>query len=782
MNFLKKLLRSPKKKEKGIALVSTLFAIVIVFILGIGFLGIAMVESKTTRAEKEAVYALQVANSGAELVLNYLSIAGSGTNGSWEYDGHSEYTICVKERNPGVNLKDGTLAEVDGTKFNFRIERQWKSAGTEGETYGWWRYTFYITPDRKLDRDNMYLGKSTVGMKQKIFKMGQPVQFFLESTGEVYKSGDSTTVPLARRVVDVRFREKAALDYLNFTQNARAWDRAGLAEPPPEDGNSYNNSVVIDKNYTASGEFCVDGDSAHSNETSGNFNFKSTEDVSFYGSVDINKNGNMNGSSELTQENEAKVFKGELTKGNPSIGLPEYSSFMSKDLNGDGTISAAEKGNAVTLAEDTSSDGSNKSYINGHFKCGDNQGFSGLSAGDIGHSKADNATVRAQWYQGPNAADPNNPKDNMAVNLPADIEFDGNKSGDGTSNTHGSKPGFAKFTVEFMKDGKVKIYKTTAYTKQTVYLAGDSNSGVSIDRFKQGTVYFEGGNVEVKNAANNGGVKGKLTIVSAEDPTREPTGYSGRLKSGATFSQSEYDSGVGKVAGEINFVKQTYSPSSIYREYDNASFPVKIKPKNGGGYDYEGEHSRAEGPWKVNGKWMWPGDPNITNTYAKDKEGKGAFAGPEREGNVTIGGNLTYTSDGDNSLGIIAKNYLLLNTFDDNGNQLQTLNVNAVLMSFDHSLQFDDANMAGKSKFDFSKLIKDGKLNFLGSYIAQYADVEGNASSGVGYLRQTLTYDQNLKTTMPPNFPKWDVYKMDPGIVVEYKILNYTDKGAVQTL
>jgi len=759
MKFLKQLLRSPKKKEKGIALVSTLFAIVIVFILGIGFLGVAMIESKTTRVEKEAVYALQMANSGAELVLNYLSIAGGGTEGSWEADG------SIKARNPGVNLKDATLADIDSTKFNFRVDKQ--LVGTNPNE---WRYTFYITPDRKLDRDNMYTGKSFITMKQKMFAAGQPYQFLMESVGEIYRTGDSTTVPLARRVVEVRFREKAALDYLNFTQNARAWDRAGLAEPPPEQGNGYSDSVVIDKNYTANGEFCVDGGSAHSTETAGNFRFKSTDNVNFYGSVDINQSGN----AGLDQEDEGKVFKGELKKSQPSIGLPEYSSFMSKDLNQDGTISGSETGNAVTYAKDTSGG----SYLKAYYRCGDNDGISGMSAGDIGHSACTNASVLAKWRDGDSLNGTGLGNDDMSKTVPADIEFDPNKSGDGTTNSHGSKPGFAKFTVEFLKDGKVKIYKTTAYTKRTVYLAGNESSGVSIDRFKNGTIYFEGGNVEVKNASNNGGVKGKLTIVSAEDPTREPIGYTGKLTSGTSFTQSEYDSNMGKVDGEVAWVKQLYSDKSIYKEYDNGSFPVKISPKTGGGYNYTGEHARAEGPWKINGKWVWPGDPNITNTYAKDKDGKGSFSGPEREGNITIGGDLTYTADGDNSLGLIAKNYLLLNA----GNQSDghTLNVNAVLMSFDHSLQFDDVDMSGKG-LNFSTLLKNGKLNFMGSYIAQYADVEGK-TDGTGYTNQTLVYDQNLKTTMPPNFPKWDIYRMNSGIVVEYMILNYTDKGAVQTM
>ncbi len=765
MKYLKQLFCSPKKKEKGIALVSTLFAVVIVFILGIGFLGITMIESKNTRAEKESVYALQMANSGAELVLNYLSVCGSSSEGgNWLPD------LSIADRNPGINLKDATLTDVDGSKFNFKIEKQLTGTSPSNS----WRYTFYITPDRELDR-NMYVGKSTVGMIQQRYNQGEPYQFLMTSTGEIYRKGDSTTTPLSRRVVEVRFREKAALDYLNFTQNARAWDRAGLAEPPPESGNGYNDSVVIDENYTANGQFCVDGGSAHSGDTAGNFRFKSTENVHFYGDTTINSSGNV----DLPSDKIGEVFSGSLKTNARSIGLPEYSSYMSRDIDGNGSISTSEKGNAAVLAQDTASDNTGKSYHKAYFRCGDNDGFSGLSAGDIGHSKCTKADVLAAWKDGDTLNGTGSGNDDMSKAVPADIEFDPNNSGNGSTNSHGSKPGFAKFTVEFLKDGKVRIYKTTAYTKQTVYLAGDSNSGVSIDRFKNGTVYFEGGNVEVKNAPVNGGVKGKLTIVAAEDPTREPTGYTGRLKDNTTFNQSEYNDKVGIVGGEINFVKQTYGSNSIYKEYDNATLPVRISPRNGGGYDYTGEHSRAEGPWKINGKWVWPGDPNITNTYSKSSDGKGGFKGPEREGNVTIGGDLTYTADGDNSLGIIAKNYLLLNTFDDNGNQLSTLNVNAVLMSFDHSLQFDDVNMSGKTKFDFNTLIKKGKLNFMGSYIAQYADVEGK-TDGTGYTTQTMVYDQNLKKIQPPNFPQWDLTQNGKGfdkVIKNFVILNYTDTG-----
>ena len=782
MKILKQLLRSPKKKEKGIALVSTLFAIVIVFILGIGFLGITIVESRTTRAEKEAVYALQMANSGAEMVLNYMSVGGS--SGNWIADGHSEYTVKLRDRANPTPLKDGKLADKDGAKFNFKVTDRWVAKsetymGYKDDNFGWHYYTIEITPDRELDRANVYMGKAVITMRQKIFAAGQPTQYIIKSTGSVYPVGGDANKPLARRVVEVRVREKSALDYLNFTQNARAWDRAGLAEPPPESGNGYNDSVVIDKNYTANGEFCVDGGSAHSTDTAGNFRFKSTDNVQFYGTTSINGSSN----AGLDAEDEGKVFKGEYKKSQASIGLPDYDSFLSRDINGDGSISTSEQGNAVTLSKDTSTDGNNVTYLKAYYRCGDNDGFGGMAPGDIGHSKCDKTSILNEWQNDDyGVKGSNDPKDDLTKNIAADIEFDPNKSGDGNTNSHGSKPGFAKFTVEFLKDGKVKIYKTTAYTNKTVYLAGDANSGVSIDRFKHGQIVFEGGNVEVKNAENNGGVKGKLTVVSCEDPTREPTGYQIKKKSGGVVNQSEYASDVGQVDGEINYVKQQYSSKSIYKEYDDNSLPVKVVPKNGGGYDYSGQHLRAEGPWKINGKWVWPGDPNITNTYSKDSDGNGAFKGPEREGNVTIGGDLTYTSDGDNSLGIIAQNYILLNTTDQNGNEQATLNVNAVLMSFEHSLQYDDVNMSGKGNGNWSinTLIKNGKLNFMGSYIAQYADVEGK-TDGTGYTTQTLVYDQNLKTTLPPNFPKWDLTRMDPGIVAEYIILNYTDKGASRT-
>jgi hypothetical protein len=451
---------------------------------------------------------------------------------------------------------------------------------------------------------------------------------------------------------------------------------------------------------------------------------------------------------------------------------------MSVDYNGNGSIATSEQGTAVTMAKDytgtnpTTGEGYSKAY----FRCGDNDSIIGRTTNEIGHSKA---TKPEKWCGDYGMANTPANLSAMSNNVPADIEFDGLMLN--------SKPGFAKFTVEFTNTGTVTVKKTTAYTKQTYTLLNN----VKINSFKNGILYLEGGNVEIKNAQNSGGFRGQLTVVSAEDSVREATGYTITTTDNKTITQYSteernrqvYPSNPelwvpGKLTGqEIKSVVQQYSSGSVYVPYNSSSLPVRVDPSTG---NLTGSFDRVP-PYYVGGKWVWPGESSIKNTIKNvPKEGGGyigVFNDIEREGNVTIGGNLTYAGGGSNALGIIAKNYILLNADNTSINNPE-LTVNAVLMSFDHSVQFDDVNMSGKDTW-ISQPGMNGKFNFTGSNISQFADVEGKID-GTGYTQQSLTYDQNLKNTLPPNFPRWDFMKMDAGTVIEYVVLNYQDKGATK--
>jgi hypothetical protein len=57
--------------------------------------------------------------------------------------------------------------------------------------------------------------------------------------------------------------------------------------------------------------------------------------------------------------------------------------------------------------------------------------------------------------------------------------------------------------------------------------------------------------------------------------------------------------------------------------------------------------------------------------------------------------------------------------------------------------------------------------------------VEGKLD-GTGYTTQNLKWDPNLKNSMPPGFPSWDITQMDPKTVMEYIMLSYQDKGSLK--
>lgn len=773
MKFMQKLSQVRKGrrgKKRGIAIIATLFTIAIVLVLGTSFTILTFKESRSARSDKNAAIAKQLSKAGTELMLNYMSVVDNWASEKTE-EGTTRIGSAVLKDYPTSSpnvLKQGDM--LDET-FNFSIARNW-DAGKSAYVYD-----VMITPDRPIDSEGVYTGRIRIEIIQAVFKSGQPPQFIVTSTGSLMKA--ATNEIAANRVVQVRFREKTALDNLLFVQNMRAWDMVGNGVTPPNANDGTNDAVGISSNYTANGPITIDGGSDYAGETAGNINFFETENVNFYGQTSINGSDNLYPSG-TTQETIDNMFQGGISTGQASFGLPQKEGYMSADVDGNGSISASEKGRAVQLSQDkTGTNAESQGYVGAYFRCGDNSGLS-TSSGTIGHSAASDPE---QWMGEYGLPDTTANRNLIASDIPADIEFDGEMLN--------SKPGFARYTVEFKANGTVSVTKTTAYTGVSTTLI----SNVKINRFKHGMLYFEGGNVEVKNAEYNGGVNGQLTIVNSEDPYREAVRYEVHTSDGQTLTQyateeknqqaypSNPDMWIpGKIGlqgnTEINGVKQIYTNSSVYVSYDDSRIPLRMDPVTG---ELTGEFDRVP-PYYVGGKWVWPGESSVNNTVSNipttDGNTIGVYNDLEREGNVTLGANLTYTSAGNNALGIIAKNYILIN--DDNVSASNPdLTVNAVLMSFDHSLQFDDVNLSGKDTW-VSQPGMNGNFNFTGSSISAFADVESKID-GTGYTTQSLMYDQNLKNTLPPNFPRWDVTQLDPNVVMEFVILSYQDKGAIRT-
>ncbi len=788
-----------RKERRGAALIATLFAVAIVLVLGISFLTMAISESRATRTEKESLMALQVANSGLELMLNYMADPNV-----WESP-ITEGTNFVG----GMKLRLVKYDPADNETNNFHSDRLtepllfnvvYDKNGTNidfgnGIVKPGYVYNITIRPDKELTPDGSYVGVFNIEMLQYKMENYQPTTFVIRSTGKVYRARkvDGNIVkdpePVAIRTVEMRVRQRSAFDNLQFFQNSLAYDVPGNGVSPPNANDGSNNSAGIPKDFKANGQVVIDGQSDFATETAGYMQFFSTEGVEFQKPVRIERNKDKNvfppGTSD---EDKNKIFRGGCIDEQPSKGLPNADRFLSVDINGDGVISANEQGEAVKLALDTSGRNSEgEPYVKAFYRCGDNDGLS-TPSGIVGHSRATDPT---QW-QDEWGADPNDPYDRMDRDIPADVEFDGLQIN--------SKPGFAKYTVEFHDDGTLTLTKTTAYTKRRVTLL----NRVKINRFKNRVLVIEGGNVEVK-----GTVKGQLTVVAAEHPTREAYMFKITTQSGNTITQSanklanmvnlpnDQELWVpGKVPGvKIKSVKQVYSKEDnfrpgrdknsdhIYISRDNPNLPVRID-ENG---NLTGEFDRVP-PYKIGGRWVWPGESSINNTIqnvtAQDGSVMGLFRDIEREGNITIGNDLKYSPEPTNMLGLIAKNYILIN--DDRvqsqvqgGGQPQ-INVRAVLMSFDHSLQFDDINMSGKDTW-ISRPGMNGKFNFTGSMIGQFSDIEGK-TDGTGYINQKLSWDPNLKGVAPPNFPTWDVSQFQNSsdyIPLEFVVLSYRDKGAM---
>ena len=140
-------------------------------------------------------------------------------------------------------------------------------------------------------------------------------------------------------------------------------------------------------------------------------------------------------------------------------------------------------------------------------------------------------------------------------------------------------------------------------------------------------------------------------------------------------------------------------------------------------------------------------------------------------------------------MGIVAKNYILLNdkSLNSKGSKAKrdVLRVDAVLMSMDHSVQFDWNNMAannaklsGGSKTLYEELTSNRNISnsgknartfqLNGAIVSGFLDVEG---------------DTNGRDNLPPIFPRWKVGEFaERGVFGDWMITAYEDKGAISDL
>jgi hypothetical protein len=687
------------------------------------------------RSSQSSVYA-QEALHAANWGLDYaMNYMGFvGQNGHWQSTSLYKYTL--KER-----TEFSTYAAMDGMRVKC-LKRNDKDVDADGDNDTFFQLTFE-SPQCDLQLGNGLAARLTID----ILDLGggtnntQPSQYLLVSTAQLYRGGNTNEV-LATRTVEARIRESMASDYMHFIQQARAWDAQGVS---PDSQPNVRDLVGLPESYTEQGKMRVDGgyfknsDGSRGDRDPGNF-------------VVYDTNGN-------NQFDKNKLdFRGQLTINGANNRFRPKQGQDQDIANEDFPNGVNANAFSIGLPSTATTDGA-PGYLNrdknndGNLTQAGEQGLAYQLAKDS--SLTGNNSEGRPWINGivpPEGSgkgtnilgDSSNGmvmvKSSSPPSSPGWIEVNGDARADDPNAD--TRPGFAKIQVVLDGD-KVSVYKIGKYSGLVEAVPGMEN--VKASQFKNGLLYVNGLNVEVTNVnpktgATGSPFTGQLTVVNGEN--------------GLHNADSN---------GNYNASSIYHPAAAAYR----AAHPNELPPYTAAQLGISGNS---------NARYYPPPASSI-----------------EREGNIIIGSDLKYGSDSA-KLGLVAQNFVLLNDIQGDS----TLRVDAVVMSVEHSVQFDWDNLAGRGKAynaanrasqAHTQLLEQGQnrtFQLTGSIISRFMDVEGDVK-GRGYITQSFTHDDGLKNSAPPFFPRWDRTNLPrdnngnpvSGLYMDWEILHYNDRSAM---
>jgi len=609
---------------------------------------------------------------------------------------------------------------------------------------------------------------------------------------------------LATRVIDVIARNEGPMDYLHIIQDGRSWRAQGINL----DGGGtslFNNllanrgdSAKVDKylknglnvcgfpiNYRENGRMRIDGGTRMQKKNMGTIKDSKGKDVyidgtaNFFGSQSDYTIRTRGFSSEFTQNESFKtmkfngqtaenmkgdtlsnIYRGGVRDEETPIGLPQSGENSNWDENGKRIVKAyKDRETYQKFAKEKAQE--------------QVPGTSGMYSAvfDI-KGKVDKNAASSGVYVG---------------SVPDGVVPDVYSAGDGSD----YRPSFAKIVVE-LGDSKGKttqnnvfIYKENAGKRQLI-------KAVNSTKINNGIISVTGGNVEVRSH-NNEEFDGDVTIVSDVEATREDSLNLYNVADNGDFSKK---SGV-KQPSSIRSRESIYSDiaRTFFEKQEERLAEYKADPSKIDRVATRTVNGKKEPilpPYTIKDldaglkKFGIKGDSDTVYTYNKGKNAK-AYVWPtptseatEREGNVYITSDIKCknSSGKRGTVGIVAKNYVSLNDKDvlkksKNDASKQSLNIEAMLFSFDKSVQFDWNNDAGNSKEAFNALRKNAdkrEFNLTGCVVSSNLDIEGS-EEGVGYLIQEER--SNLSVDNPA--PYLPAYSEGVG---RWVIVSYTDTGS----
>ena len=599
---------------------------------------------------------------------------------------------------------------------------------------------------------------------------------------------------LATRVIDVQARIESPLDYLHIIQDGRSWRAQGLNldggssslfDRFLSDTSNYqkylNNGLNIcgfPDGYQENGRLRIDGGTRMGRSQiekvyGANSKIYIDGSANFFGNAHFNdeftqrySSGSISYAKNLgSLEN---VFEGGLNDSQDSIGLPQSGENANYDSNTGKRISKAYN-ERKTYQKYARSVGKT-------FTVGGTPGSTAVNAGADNTAKQNLVAIGSKKI---NCTD----KDLSNTSWVPDVYSAGSEDD--------VRPSFAKYVITL---GEKKESATASsqsdgdfitITKENPGLPGHSEfigSYKLSDKngpIKNGVIAVQGGNVEVRSKTNNKGepvaFNQELTIVADVEANRED-------------SLNYYNAPNSNYTGTAPSTIRSNNKNSLYSDGARQFFDEHPKEY----FDTLGltGNDRVMPPYSCKQLYeMAEKDSKLS--YLKNdpviKEHRtdaNAYIWPtptseatEREGNVFITSDIKCgTAAGKRgAVGIVAKNYVSLNDktvakkSTDNVSA-QTLNIEAMLFSFDKSVQFDWTNDAGNSKFSIlQKNAKDRQFNLVGCVVSSNLDIEGS-DEGVGYLKQKELSNISLKN-MPPYIP---AYSEGEG---RWVIISYKDTG-----
>lgn len=822
-----------KVKQKGVALVFALFTALLLMTLSTTVVGLSI---RHARLGGEADYVQEALHSADWYVgatLEYLHTPGAfTTTQKYRYSNPYSDTTRINEgtKTDGVLGRDDVTASV--IKLNDAEAKEYGLAGGSIDAHlirfasdvplVYFPHTgaqpgagFDSTSDRFSVCD---VAVEKIPPQSGLYGTeGQPGYYHLSIISRVYEASAWTAVKrvqeigldaypteglLATRMIDVKARTENVLDYLHIIQDGRSWranglnldGKDGLFEKFMKEGDVNAAKQLLqngllncgfpedylergklridggtrmagaDKKTLGGKQTIIDGSAQFFNEDAKNF-AQFLGELTQHRDMDTMSFSNGEGSKHMSD-----VCSSGLNDGADSIGLPSsgensnYVAVNAQDAATGGFKKCSSVGRNTGVDDDTYR---YKSYADrdtyqsfARDKATDSeQSLSGKveCAYDIGgHIGKKNSTASGVWVNSlPTAS-------RSASSVP-DVYSNGDSSD--------VRPSFAKIVVTLGEGDNITITKENAKAGRSVQLYSGNAS-----RIKNGIISVNGGNVEVRSATDgNGEAKkftGDITIVADVEADRED--------SLAYFGDSEGKS--------CESGKSIYSDAARMYATDN---PEKVPP-------FSVKEVRQYAEEKASESAEWGKKYKDASLVAKNDSAvvwpTPSSESTEREGNIYITGDIACGSSSDGkrgSVGIVAKNYVALNdkTVKEKDNSLrnaakQSLSIEAMLFSFDKSVQFDWTNDAGNTSANFAALQKNAdkrEFNLVGSVVSSNLDIEGSAE-GVGYLNQNERSNVSLENP-PPFIPAYseDSFVDANGNTIaggRWVIISYVDRGS----